>query len=322
MIKLDAYDKKILKELLDNCRESLGVISKRVKLSRENVDYRIKRMIGAGLIRSFNTIINEEKLRLSRYGIFLELINLNEINEKKVLEHLKESKYVSWASINAGKWSLVFDVLIKNKEEFDNFMKKFLSKFHNLIGDYAILNVEQINYYPEKMLNLSVRNRTIKTIDRINLDEIDSRILSILNDDAWSNYVKIAEKVGLTANAINNRVKNLERKNVIGGYTISLDWKKLGFELYGLQLKIIKFDEETLEKLIPYLSGHNNVIVYYKYFGGSWDYDIGIVVKNSEELRKFINNFREVFSDFIKISDVSIILSEETDYKLPRGIFE
>jgi hypothetical protein len=45
-------------------------------------------------------------------------------------------------------------------------------------------------------------------------------------------------------------------------------------------------------------------------------------VKNSEELREYINEFRNVFSDFVKISDVSAILREVTGYKLPRGVFE
>ena len=321
-IKLDAYDRKILELLLQNSRESINIIGKKVRLSRENVDYRIKRMIKDGLISSFNVVFDEKKLGLLRYGVFLELINLNNNNEKRILTYLKENKNVSWASTNAGKWSLVFDVLIKQKEEFDNLMNTLLSKFHKFIGEYSIISVDQIDYYSEKMLNLKVRKQDEKKFGVVKIDKIDSKIISMLNEDAWSSYVKIAGKVGLTANAVNKRVENMENKGIIVGYTASLDWKKLGFELYGLQLKIIKFDNEQLAKLISYLSDNNNIMAYYKYFGGAWDYDIGVIVRNSEELRKFIKNFRETFSDFIKISDVSIILSEETSYKLPQGVFD
>lgn len=322
MIKLDSHDKKILEILLKNARESLNKIGKKVRLSRENVDYRIKKMIKEGLINRFNTIIDEKKLGLLRYGVFLELINLNDYNEKKILEYLKESKYVSWVSTNAGKWSLVFDVLIRKKEEFDILMNNFLSKFHKFIGDYTILSVDQVDYYPEKMLGLKSRKQNDKKSGAVKTDGIDMKILSMLNDNAWNSFVEIAERVGLTANAVNKRIENLKHGGLIVGYTISLDWKKLWFELYGLQLKIIKFDEENLTKLISYLNENHNVIIYYKYFGGAWDCDIGIIVRNSEELRGFINSFREIFSDFIKISDVSIILSEETGYKLPKGVFE
>ena len=77
-----------------------------------------------------------------------------------------------------------------------------------------------------------------------------------------------------------------------------------------------------MTKLISYLDNNQKVIICYKYFGGAWDYDIGVIVRNSGELREFIKNFREIFSDFVKISDVAIILSEEASYKLPRGVFE
>ena len=50
-----------------------------------------------------------------------------------------------------------------------------------------------------------------------------------------------------------------------------------------------------------YLKAHKFVIIfYYKYSGGVWDYDLGVIVKNSEELREYINEFRTSFSEFIK----------------------
>ena len=59
---------------------------------------------------------------------------------------------------------------------------------------------------------------------------------------------------------------------------------------------------------------------YYKYIG-AWDYDIGVIVKDSNELRNFINELRTAFSEEIKINDVFLILEEVTGYKLPEGIF-
>ena len=322
MIKLDAYDKKILEVLLNNAREQISTIAKKVRLRRENVNYKINRLVKEGLIKEAITIFNEEGLGLSRYVLFLELINLHEESEKEILDYLKQTEYVSWIGINAGKWSLIFDIIIREKDDLDKIVNNFLNKFDRFIGDYTILNSKQVGYYPEKMLGLKASKRVFKKIENIKLDEIDIKILSILNENAWINYVKIAEKVGLTPNAVNNRIKNLERKGIIIGYTISLDWKKIGWELYGLQLKIIKFENEINNKLISYFKENTRVIFYYKYLGGTWDYDIGIIVKDSEELRDYINEFRASFSDFIKISDASAILKEVTGYKLPKRVFE
>ena len=56
--------------------------------------------------------------------------------------------------------------------------------------------------------------------------------------------------------------------------------------------------------------------------GGSWDFDIGVLVQNSNELREFINEYRKKFSDVSKISDVFLTLEETTGYKIPSGVFE
>lgn len=321
MIKLDAYDNKILGVLLENAREQISKVAKKVRLRRENVNYKINRLIKEKLIKEPISILNEEKLGLARYVLFLELINLQEDSEKEILDYLKQTEHVSWIGINAGKWSLIFDVIIKKEDDLDKIVNNFLNKFDNFIGDYTILNSKEVGYYPEKMLGLKTTKKIPKKVGVIKFDKIDIKILSILNENAWVNYVKIAARVGLTPNAINNRIKNLERKGIIAGYTISLDWKKLGWELYGLQLKIIKFENEINNKLISHFKKNKRVLFYYKYRGGVWDYDMGIIVKDTEELREYINEFRTSFSDLVKISDASAILKEVTGYKLPKGIF-
>ena len=322
MIKLDAYDKKILEILLKNSKEPVTSIAKSIRLGRENVDYKINRLIKEGVIKEPITIFNENNLGLTRYVLFVELINLGKDTENKILEYLKNNKYISWIGINGGKRGLIFDVIIKERTDLDRVLSDFLNKFNKYIGDYIVLNSKEVVYFPEKMLELNANKLTSKKTERINIDKIDNKILSILDDDAWINYVKLSEKVGLTPNGINNRIKNLEKKEIISGYSISLDWKKLGWELYGIQLKTTKFGKEVNDKLISYFKNNKRVIFYYKYIGGIWDYDIGVIVKDSEELREYLNEFRTVFSDVVKITDVSIILREVTGYKLPKGIFE
>ena len=324
MIKLDLYDKKILENLLNNSREHVTTIGKKIRLRRENVNYKINRMINEGLIKEFNTVINEKSLGLSHYVVFLELINLHENTEKAMLNYLKKSDFMSWIGTSAGKWSLTFDIILPKNKELNEVVKDFLIKFGKNIGEYVILNFHEGDYYATKFLDLeskkhSSNEKIIK--ENIKLDKIDMEILSFLNTDARISFVDISEKVKLTANAVNLRIKNLENAGVIDKYTISIDWKKLGYEWYGLQLKFIKMNEGIEKKLADHFKEHKRIIFYYKYLTGLWDYDMGVILRNSEELREFINEFRAKFSDSIKISDVFITLEETSGYKLPKGVF-
>ncbi|MFH1801987.1 MAG: winged helix-turn-helix transcriptional regulator [archaeon] len=323
MLKLDAYDKKILEILINNSRTQVTTIAKKVKLKRENVNYKIQRMQNTGLIKEFNIIINEGKLKLTHYTAFIELINLKDDSEKQILGYLEKSKYMTWIGPAAGKWSLIFDVILNEDAELDVVMKDLFDKFGKFIGEYSILRVHGGNFYNLKPLGISKkRTELLKKTSPIKLDKKDLTILSALNKNARTNLVIISEKVGLTPNGVNKRIKNLEKSGIIEGYTTSVDWKKLGYEWYTLQLKLTQFNKEANTELTQYFENHKKITAYARYFGGIWDYDIGLLVKNSDELRSFINDFRTKFHHLLKISDVFLVLGELVGYKLPQGVFE
>jgi len=321
-MKLDTYDKKILEILLNNSREHVTKIAKKVRLRRENVNYKINRLIELGLIKEFITIFDEQKLNVSHYTIFLQLTNLQENTETKILDYLNDDPYSSWIGTSAGKWSLTYDIIIPNKIELESIIKKFFTKFGKYIDDYVLLNLQEGDYFNYKFLGLREPKKIKKSENNnIKLDKKDLKILSLLNQNSRTNYVEISDSLKLTPNAIIKRVKNLEKQGIIQRYTISINWKKLGFEWHGLQLELTNFNQTIENKLINYLKNHPKVIFYYKYLGGSWDYDIGMMAKNSEELRDFIHEFRKKFSDDVKISDIFLVLEESDSYKLPKGVF-
>ena len=61
-MKLDLKDKKILYELDLNSRATLNEIAKKVGLSKQVVDYRLKNLIKNNVINRFYTAINFSKL--------------------------------------------------------------------------------------------------------------------------------------------------------------------------------------------------------------------------------------------------------------------
>jgi Lrp/AsnC family leucine-responsive transcriptional regulator len=60
------------------------------------------------------------------------------------------------------------------------------------------------------------------------IDEIDRKILGILQDNARTPNSEIAEKIGMAPSATYERVRKLERKGIIRGYEVRLDADQLG----------------------------------------------------------------------------------------------
>ena len=55
------------------------------------------------------------------------------------------------------------------------------------------------------------------------MDDVDKRILRVLEADARTSLRKIAEEVGVALGTVSNRVRRMESLGVIRGYTVLLD---------------------------------------------------------------------------------------------------
>jgi Lrp/AsnC family transcriptional regulator, leucine-responsive regulatory protein len=63
------------------------------------------------------------------------------------------------------------------------------------------------------------------------IDEIDRQILSIVQKDGRTSNAEIARQVSLAPSAVLERIRKLEERRVIRGYSASLDPKQVGFGL-------------------------------------------------------------------------------------------
>jgi len=61
-----------------------------------------------------------------------------------------------------------------------------------------------------------------------NLDEIDTKILELLEEDARRSFTEMAEKLKISESSIRKRVSALQKEGVIKKFTIKVDHAKLG----------------------------------------------------------------------------------------------
>ena len=80
------------------------------------------------------------------------------------------------------------------------------------------------------------------------LDEIDSKILRILLEDARAPISKIAEELGLSRPTVRKRLRRLIESGIIKGFSVVIDENLLkGFQVLGL------FKASNAEKLVSLL---------------------------------------------------------------------
>lgn len=63
------------------------------------------------------------------------------------------------------------------------------------------------------------------------VDAIDLKIIEKLKDNARVSFVEIGKQIGLSPSSVRERIQKLEDMEVIKGYSVELNTKKLGFGL-------------------------------------------------------------------------------------------
>ena len=66
------------------------------------------------------------------------------------------------------------------------------------------------------------------------VDDIDLSILKALHVDARQSLTELAKRVHLTRPAVRDRVRRLQERGVITGFTITIDYKELGLPVRSI----------------------------------------------------------------------------------------
>lgn len=125
-----------------------------------------------------------------------------------------------------------------------------------------------------------------KNKNNVMLDEIDKKIINLLNNDGRMSYREISRKLNISVGTVHNRIKKLMDKGVIKKFMPVIDHSKLGYDL--TVIIGIKAKSGFLEDLKSY-SSNKNILCIYDVTG---EFDVVIIArfKNTSELDNFIKN--------------------------------
>jgi Lrp/AsnC family leucine-responsive transcriptional regulator len=118
------------------------------------------------------------------------------------------------------------------------------------------------------------------------IDEIDLRILDMLQRNGKLSQAKIAGAVGLTTPSVNERIKKMERHGMIKGFVALLDHEKMGFPLTAyvdVALEHPRFEKsfiDDLEKLLGVQECH--------YIAGEYAYRLKVKAADPSSLADFL----------------------------------
>jgi Lrp/AsnC family transcriptional regulator len=133
------------------------------------------------------------------------------------------------------------------------------------------------------------------------MDEIDKKILQLLQSDAELQISEIGERAGISASACWRRIKLLEEAGVIRGRVALLDREKINLGLVAMvAIRTNRHDRQWLSAFAKAVNTMPEVVDFYR-MSGDIDYLIKIVVP---DMKSYDAAYKRLISA-VEIFDVS-----------------
>lgn len=139
------------------------------------------------------------------------------------------------------------------------------------------------------------------------IDEIDGKILRLLQANGKITVGELAEKVGLSPSPCARRVRLLEKAGIVKGYTAIVDQKKVGLPISAFaSIKLERQREEDLDRFEDAVSSWPEVVDCYL-MTGQRDYLMRIAAADLEAYERFLKD---------KLTRLDNVASIETSFAL------
>lgn len=322
--KIDVIDRKIMYLLCKNARLSNTAIGKALKIKREVVSYRIKKMTEEKFLFGFTTRINPRKL-----GFIVNFVHIKlktPINEKEFVDEVMKMEKITGIENTTGNFDLWLEITSRSMEEFDATLKTILNKYGPVVRDYKISHVigekamdvdillENAKSDLERLRNLKETKGSSfqRELDRqkkdnavVDINHLDKKILSVLKLNARLSIKDLAGEVGSNFNTVNARIKRLVEEGVITTFTTYFSLAAIGYQMFPILLQLRNVEDSRFS---TFIEAHPNILWNYNLIG-KWNKQINIFAKNNIHLHEVLNDIREEFPENIVSFDSMMVFN-------------
>lgn len=322
-VKLSIKDRRIFRELDRNARSPISIIARKVGLSKEVVNYRIKRLLDIRFITGFNTILNINKIGWNMFHVFIKLKSIDSNKENKILDFFIKHPNVSCVKKCLGNYDIVLKIFAKDLIELDSIMKEIGKRYENSIDNYITDFIVQESAVPFSLLygEADIQKLEPKSEKTAELNHLEARILKELSNNARMSLADLSSKLKAPRDTIKYHIKKLEKNNIVSKYRPSIWPERTGYNYFLVTLKTEKISEEIEKGFELFLLNYPNVTYFYRTIGNN-DIQIEIRAKTTEKLNEIILKIREILGDNLKHYEALMVLKEPKFTYAPECIIE
>jgi DNA-binding Lrp family transcriptional regulator len=304
MNKLDIKDRRILYQLDLDSRQSLTRIGKKVRLRKDVVAYRIKRMQQEGIITGYWTLVDSYKLGYIVFRFYLVYQYVTPEIKNKIIDYLVKDKRTWVVESIIGKYDLGVFIWVKNIKDFYVFWEKLLDAYGDYFAEKIFSIYVQAYSYPCSYILPS----EFKEADRlkyevtgggseVDIDDYDLALLNILVENTRVSLVDLAKQLHSSSQMVNSRIKRLIKHNVIQAFRVGIDISQLGLKAFKVDIHL---QEHVQRKpIMEYVKHHPN-LVFISTSAGVSDLELEFDLEDSDNVHQILEHIKQRFPNAIR----------------------
>jgi len=321
---MDELDRKLLYEISENADESMNKVAKKLRHSREVLDYRMKKLQKDGIVTGFQARINLSNFIYGGYIFLIQSSALDIKSEEKIIQKLKSNNKIQYIGKIGGEYDFIIGFTVKKLGELSETIDEINSAFGKKKSSQTLLTtVKEIKDSFKTIFSKVDEPNDIVSMpsidEKIKIDEIDKKILISLGKNANIPSWRISDKVKISDVAVRKRIENLVKKKIILGFRTMVDLTKLNYQPYFI---MIKMNSTNNKKYMGEFLKRNKDITYSVKVAGRYDLILTVSVRDNKELKDFIYNFKSKFSNTILETNILPLFEIIYHAQLAEGFLE
>lgn len=149
------------------------------------------------------------------------------------------------------------------------------------------------------------------------LDTADRNILKLLQEDGRITNADLARKVGLSPPSMLQRVRRLEQKGLIRGYSAQLDPEKLGYTLQIIaMIGLSMHQDKPIEVFIDEVMDIPEVLECH-HVSGDYDFMLKIVAKDMHDYERVLRDHLSTIRAVGKIHSCFVLRTNKEARAIP-----
>lgn len=147
------------------------------------------------------------------------------------------------------------------------------------------------------------------------LDEVDRKILEMLQLNGRTSYAELGKAVGLAASSINERVRKLHERGVIEGVHSSLSPAALRLDL--LAFIFVGWTDPATEEPFLQRVAIEPAIMECHHVTGTWNYLLKVRTRTTRDLEAFLNAVVKAAPGVQRTETLIVMSSAKETFHLP-----